>query len=133
MTFENKEGQKQTLKRQMIQFNSSGNRAVIGTDYEHSIVEGRGKGQRKGNLLLIADTRGKMMISYLSEVFEKVYVSNIYEDADLIQNLDEILEKYNIEYIVWAQGVAETGNMSHMMALNPLLKEGGMSDVRTDP
>ena len=133
LTFENKEGQKQTLKRQMIQFNSSGNRAVIGTDYEHSIVEGRGKGQRKGNLLLIADTRGKMMISYLSEVFEKVYVSNIYEDADLIQNLDEILEKYNIEYIVWAQDVAETGNMSHMMALNPLLKEGGMSDVGTDP
>ena len=42
LTFENKEGQKQTLKRQMIQFNSSGNRAVIGTDYEHSIVEGRG-------------------------------------------------------------------------------------------
>ena len=79
------------------------------------------------------DGRGKMMISYLSEVFEKVYVSNIYEDADLIQNLDEILEKYNIEYIVWAQDVAETGNMSHMMALNPLLKEGGMSDVRTDP
>ena len=32
-----------------------------------------------------------------------------------------------------AQDVAETGNMSHMMALNPLLKEGGMSDVRTDP
>ena len=72
------------------------------------------------------------MISYLSEVFEKVYVSNIYEDADLIQNLDEILEKYNIEYVIWAQDVAETGNMSHMMALNPLLKEGGMSDVRTD-
>lgn len=133
LTLENKEGQLKTLKRQMIQFNSSGNRAVIGTDYEHSIVEGRGKGQRKGNLLLIADARGKMMISYLSEVFEKVYVSNIYEDTNLIQNLDEILEKYNIEYIVWAQDVTETGNISYMRALNPLLKEGGMSDVGTDP
>ena len=133
LTFENKEGRLKTLKRQMIQFNSSGSHAVIGSGYEHSIVEGRGKGQRKGNLLLIADARGKMMISYLSEIFEKVYVSNIYEDADLIQNLDEILEKYNIEYIVWAQDVAETGNMSHMRALNPLLKEGGMSDVGTDP
>ena len=89
LTFENKEGQLQTLKRQTIQFNGSGNYAVIGSDYEHSIVEGSGKGQRKGNLLLIADTKGKMMISYLSEIFEKVYVSNIYEDADLIQNLDE--------------------------------------------
>ena len=133
LTFENKEGQLQTLKRQMIQFNSSGSNAVIGSDYEHSVVEGRGKGQRKGNLLLIADTRGKMMISYLSEIFEKVYVSNIYEDADLIQNLDEILEKYNIEYVIWAQDVAETGNRSYMKALNPLLKEGGVSDVGTDP
>ena len=133
LTLENKEGQLKTLKRQMIQFNSSGSHAVIGPDYEHSRVEGRGKGQRKGNLLLIADARGKMMISYLSEVFEKVYVSNIYEDTDLIQNLDEILEKYNIEYIVWAQDVTETGNISYMRALNPLLKEGGMSDVGTDP
>ena len=128
LTFENKEGQLQILKRQMIQFNSSGSNAVIGSDYEHSVVEGRGK----GNLLLIADTRGKMMISYLSEIFEKVYVSNIYEDADLIQNLDEILEKYNIEYVIWAQDVAETGNRSYMKALNPLLKEGGVSDVGTD-
>lgn len=132
LIFENKEGQLQTLKRQMIQFNSSGSNAVIGSDYEHSIVEGRGKGQRKGNLLLIADARGKMMISYLSETFEKVYVSNIYEDVDLIQNLDEILEKYNIEYVIWAQDVAETGNRSYMKALNPLLKEGGVSDVGTD-
>ena len=125
LTFENKEGQLQTLKRQTIQFNGSGNYAVIGSSYKHSIVEGRGKGQRKGNLLLIADTRGKMMISYLSEIFEKVYVSNMYEDADLIQNLDEILEKYDIEYIIWAKDVAETGNRSYMNALNPLLKEGG--------
>ena len=133
LTLVNKEGQLQTLKRQMIQFNSSGSQAVIGSDYEHSIVEGRGKGQPKGNLLLIADTRGKMMISYLSEIFEKVYVSNIYEDADLIQNLDEILEQYNIEYVIWAQDVAETGNRTYMKALNPLLEEGVMSDVGIDP
>ena len=116
----------------MIQVNSSGSYAVNGSVYEHSIVEGSGKGQIKGNRLLIADKRGKMMISYLSEIFEKVYVSNIYEDADLIQNLDEILEKYDIEYIIWAQDVAETGNRSYMNALNPLLKEGEMSDVGTD-
>lgn len=97
LTFKNKQNQIQTVKRNMIQFNNSGTNAVIATSYMHSVVEGRGKGKRKGNLLLIADTRGKMMISYLSEIFEKVYVSNIYGDADLIQNLDEILEKYNIE------------------------------------
>lgn len=133
LTFKNKQNQLQTVKRNMIQFNNSGTNAVIATSYMHSVVEGRGKGKKKGNLLLIADTRGKMMISYLSEIFEKVYVSNIYGDADLIQNLDEILEKYNIEYVIWAQDVAETGNRSYMKALNPLLKEGGVSDVGTDP
>lgn len=133
LTFENKEGQLKTLKRQMIQFNSSGSNAVIGSNYKHSVVEGRGKGQRKGNLLLIADTRGKMMIPYLSEIFEKVYVSNIYEDADLIQNMDEIMEKYNIEYVIWAQDVNEIGNRSYMKALNPLLEGGGISDVGIDP
>mgnify|MGYP004574209805 FL=1 len=132
LTLKNNEGQPQTVKRQTIQFNSSGNDAVIGSDFVHSIVEGRGKGQGKGNLLLIADARGKMMISYLSEIYDKVYVSNIYKDADLIQNLDEILKKYNIEYIIWAQDVAETGNRAYMKALNPLLKEGGVSDVGTD-
>ena len=125
LTLKNNEGQPQTVKRQTIQFNSSGNDAVIGSDFVHSIVEGRGKGQGKGNLLLIADARGKMMISYLSEIFDKVYVSNIYKDADLIQNLDEILDEYDIEYIIWAQDVAETGNRSYMKALNPLLKKGG--------
>ena len=133
LTFKNKQNQIQTVKRNMIQFNNSGTNAVIATSYMHSVVEGRGKGKKKGNLLLIADTRGKMMISYLSEIFEKVYVSNIYGDADLIQNLDEILEKYNIEYVIWTQDVAETGNRSYMKALNPLLKEGGVSDVGTDP
>lgn len=133
LTFKNKQNQIQTVKRNMIQFNNSGTNAVIATSYMHSVVEGRGKGKRKGNLLLIADTRGKMMISYLSEIFEKVYVSNIYGDADLIQNMDEILEKYNIEYVIWAQDVPETGNRSYMKALNPLLKEGGVSDVGTDP
>lgn len=133
LTLKNNQGQIQTVKRNMIQFINSGTNAIIATNYIHSVVEGRGKGQKEGNLLLIADTRGKMMISYLSEVFEKVYVSNIYEDADLIQNLDEVLEKYNIEYVIWAQDVAETGNRSYMKALNPLLKEGGVSDVGTDP
>ena len=56
----------------------------------------------------------------------------MYEDADLIQNLDEILEKYDIESVIWAQDVAETGNSSYMNALNPLLKEGGVSDVGID-
>ena len=38
---------------------------------------------------------------------------------------DDVKNFYDIEYIIWAQDVAETGNRSYMKALNPLLKEGG--------
>lgn len=123
VTFENRKGKLQTMKRTMIQLNSSGEDAVIASDYYHSVVEGRGE----ENLLLITDTRGKMMISYLSELFHKVYVSNIYEDADFVENLEKIIDEYDIKYIIWAQDVAEMGKASYMRALNPLLKEGGKS------
>ena len=121
VTFENRKGKLQTMKRTMIQLNSSGGNAVIASEYKHSVVEGRGE----ENLLLITDTRGKMMISYLSELFHKVYVSNIYEDVDFVQNLEKIIDEYDIKYIIWAQDVAEMGKASYMRALNPLSEEGG--------
>ena len=102
--------------------------AVIASNYLHSVVEGRGKGNREGNLLLITDSKGKMMISVLSEVFDQVYVSNIDEDADFAGNLEKTIQEHDIEAILWAQNAAEIGRPSYMRALNPLLKEGGDSN-----
>ena len=62
------------------------------------------------------------------------YQAKTLNNPDVQSNLGIIqVEKYNIEYVIWAQDVAETGNRSYMKALNPLLKEGGVSDVGTDP
>ena len=128
LTLESRSGEIRTVKRPAIQFNSSGSNAVIASDYEHSVVEGRGKENREGNLLLIADPRGKMMISVLSEVFDQVYVSNIYEDSDFAQNLEKTIQEHDIEVILWAQDSVEMGRSSYMKALNPLLQEGGDSN-----
>ena len=128
LTLESRSGGIRTLKRPAIQFNSSGSNAVIASDYEHSVVEGRGKEKREGNLLLIADPRGKMMISVLSEVFDQVYVSNIYEDSDFAGNLEKTIQEHDIEVILWAQDSVEMGRSSYMKALNPLLQEGGDSN-----
>lgn len=128
LTLESRSGGIRTLKRPAIQFNSSGSNAVIASDYEHSVVEGRGKENREGNLLLIADPRGKMMISVLSEVFDQVYVSNIYEDSDFAGNLEKTIQEHDIEVILWAQDSVEMGRSSYMKALNPLLQEGGDSN-----
>ena len=128
LTLESRSGEIRTVKRPAIQFNSSGSNAVIASDYEHSVVEGRGKENREGNLLLIADPRGKMMISVLSEVFDQVYVSNIYEDSDFAGNLEKTIQEHDIEVILWAQDSVEMGRSSYMKALNPLLQEGGDSN-----
>ena len=69
-----------------------------------------------------------MMISVLSEVFDQVYVSNIYEDTDFAQNLEKTIREHDIEVILWAQDAVEMGSSSYMKALNPLLKEGGNPD-----
>ena len=71
------------------------------------------------------------MISYLFRGFEKVYVSNIYEDADLIQNLDEMLEKYISNILYGHRMLLKQEICPICITVNPLLKEGGMSDVRT--
>lgn len=128
LTLESRSGEVRTVKRPAIQFNSSGSNAVIASDYEHSVVEGRGKENREGNLLLIADPRGKMMISVLSEMFDQVYVSNIYEDSDFAGNLEKTIQEHDIEVILWAQDSVEMGRSSYMKALNPLLQEGGDSN-----
>lgn len=128
LTLESRSGGIRTIKRPTIQFNSNGSNAVIASDYEHSVVEGRDKGNREGNLLLIADPRGKMMISVLSEVFDQVYVSNIYEDSDFAGDLEKTIQEHDIEVILWAQDAAEMGRSSYMKALNPLLQEGGKPD-----
>lgn len=116
VTFENRNGETQTIKKTTIQFTGSGCTAVIAEDFEHSIVEGRGE----ENLLLITDDKGKMMISYLSERFGKVYVSNVYEDNDFARNLEAIIDTYDIKYVIWAQSASEMGSSSYMRALNAL-------------
>lgn len=128
LTLESGSGGIRTLKRPTIQFIRNGVNAVIASNYLHSVVEGRGKGNREGNLLLITDSKGKMMISVLSEVFDQVYVSNIDEDADFAGNLEKTIQEHDIEVILWAQDAAEMGRSSYMRALNPLLKEGGDSN-----
>ena len=61
----------------------------------------------------------------MAKLVSKTYGDALFELALEENHLDEILDEYDIEYIIWAQDVAETGNRSYMKALNPLLKKGG--------
>lgn len=116
MTYEDENDEIKTIKKSTIQFNSAGSAAVIGNSYMHSVVDGCGE----GSLLLINDQRGKFLISYLAEMYEKIYVVNIYEDKNFAKNMDKIVSKYDIKQVIWAQNVSEMGDPSYMRALNAL-------------
>lgn len=116
MTYEDENDEIKTVKRATIQFNSAGSSAVVGNSYMHSVVEGCGE----GSLLLINDQRGKFLISYLAEIYEKIYVVNIYNDKYFAENVDKIISKYDIKQVIWAQNVSEMGDPSYMRALNSL-------------
>lgn len=120
LTYEDDDDKLKTTKRPTILLNDGGPGSVVGDNYEYSVVEGSGE----DNILLIADMSGKMMIPYLSETFGKVYVSNILKDDSLLDNLDTIVDNYDIKHIVYVQSVAQMGNSSYMKALNSLVKKG---------
>ncbi|MGM9566575.1 MAG: DHHW family protein [Clostridia bacterium] len=117
LTFQNSENQRETIKRNTIQMNGDGPSSVIGGSYYHSIVEGNGE----GSLILLGDTTGKLLISYLSEIYEKIYVVNITRDDEFIQNLDAVCSEYGVHQVLWVQRGDKMGDRSYMNALNPFL------------
>lgn len=121
LTFLNSENQRETIKRNTIQMKANGPTAVIGGSYFHSIVEGNGE----GSLILLTDSTGKLMISYLSEIYEKIYVVNITREDELIQDLNAVCSQYGVHQILWVQRGDMLGDRSYMMALIPFLNERG--------
>ena len=121
LTFANSTGEMETIARSTIQMNSSGPTAVIGSYYIHSIVEGNGE----GSLILITDSSGQLLISYLTDLYEKIYVVNVLMDQQFMQELNAICSSLNVHQVLWAQQGFRMGNRSYMKALNPFMQKGG--------
>lgn len=120
---ENDDGVLEKIKRHTIRMGGSGLETVIGNHYLHSVVSGSGK----DGILLIADSKGKLLAPYLAELYETVYVVNIYRDVDFVDEMEEILRKYGISQIIWAQNATEMGNSSYTNALNQFMMTGEVS------
>lgn len=121
LTFENSTGEMETIACSTIQMNSIGPSAVIGSNYCHSIVEGKGE----GSLILIADSSGQMLISYLTDLYGKIYVVNGHTDGNFMQDLNTICSSLDVHQVLWAQRGFRVGNRSYMKALNPFMRKGG--------
>ena len=121
LTFVNSAGEMETVARSTIQMNSIGPTAVIGSYYMHSIVEGNGD----GSLILIADAAGQMLISYLTDIYEKIYVVNALMDPQFMQEINTICSSLDVHQVLWAQRGFGVGNRSYMLALIPFMRKGG--------
>ena len=121
LTLVNSTGEMETIACSTIQMNSIGPSAVIGSNYCHSIVEGKGE----GSLILIADSSGQMLISYLTDLYGKIYIVNAHRDRDFMQDLNTICSSLDVHQVLWAQRGFRVGNRSYMKALNPFMRKGG--------
>ena len=87
---------------------------VGGGKWTRAIVEGNGQA---GGLLMLVDDSGKLMVPYLDEDYEKVYVVNISWCEEIKEKLPGFIEKYGIRDIVWAQSAERIGNEGYSRAL----------------
>lgn len=124
LTFRNAQGELKTMKRGTILMNSNGPSSVVGGSYYHSVVSGNGK----GSIILIADSLGKLLVSYLSQLYETVYVVKADEDALFAEEVNKVVSEYGVHEVLWAQRASEIGDASYMKAWNTLLRKEGMAN-----
>lgn len=98
---------------------------VGGTSFEWAVVEGDKKSEEKkdASLLLISDNNGQILAPYFANYYKSVVVVNINKYNNLANNLDSLIEKYQITDIVLAQRANNMGNSSVSRAINSLIAE----------
>lgn len=117
-------GKKVSYKKPLITNSDTNLGAFIDGGYTRAIVEGESydKESPDEKILLICDGRGKLLAPYLKDYYDGVYVVNIREDYEFIDDIQEIVEEHNISEMVIAQTVIEMGAKGYYRALSKVLE-----------
>lgn len=109
-----------TLKRPFIATSENGTNTFGGALWERAVTEGDGLDATKGShsVLLICDYRGRMVVPFLANYYDQVYMVDVTWYGDLTNTLDSILTEYNIEDVIVVQGAEALGDDSFSNALN---------------
>ncbi|MBQ4523913.1 MAG: hypothetical protein IJA10_13325 [Lachnospiraceae bacterium] len=118
-------GKKISYKKPIVTSSSRNLGAFIDSTYFRAIVEGKTKDTKKEGqyLLLLCDSVGRLLVPYLKDYYEGVYVVNINVDDEFYYDLNEIVEEYQISDVVFAQNAMEMGDSGYSKALNDFCKE----------
>ena len=119
------DGTEVTYKKPLITPSSANLASYINGSFNRAIVEGGSKESVSGgkHLLVICDSAGKVVVPFLKDYYDGIYVVNVREDYTLYDDLNEIVAKYNISDVVYAQNSLELGVKGYYRALSAFCEE----------
>lgn len=122
---ENSSGEKLSYKKPIVTSSARNLGAFIDSIYSRAIVEGTPQDAEKEGkyLLIICDNAGQLLVPYLKDYYDGVYVINIRKEDKLYEDLNEIVETYHISEVVFAQSAMEMGSRGYSKAVNPFCEE----------
>lgn len=107
-------------KRPAISPASKGLSTFTGNNYSWVVVKGDKKSEKTEDktLLLVCDSRGKLLAPFMASYYENVYVVDVSSYGNFSNRITEILQEYNITDFVLVQNSLYMGNPSYSRAMN---------------
>ena len=99
--------------------------AFIGSKCLRAIVEGepRDANNEGKYLLVVCDSAGRLLVPYLKDYYDGVYVVNIKLDGEFYLDFNQIVEEYHISDVLYVQNTMEMGVSGYSKALNDFCEE----------
>lgn len=100
-----------SFKKPLITISARNDGTFIDAAYVRAIVDGKAQhDNHKGKyLLVICDEKGKLIVPYLKDYYDGVYVINVKEDGNLADDIHDILQTYHITEAVYVQNACDMG------------------------
>lgn len=107
-------------KKPVITCSARNTGSFITSNYTRAIVEGETteKSHKDKYVLVIGDETGKLLVPYLKDYYDGVYLVNVRQDRNFYTDIDEIVNQYQITEVVFAQRAVEMGKLGYDLALN---------------
>lgn len=107
-------------KKPLITSSVADTGSFIAPVFTRAIVEGDTDNEKTKDsyILVVCDECGKMLVPYLKDYYDGVYVINIKEDDDFFTDIKQIVDAYHITEVVFSQNALKMGASGYYRALS---------------
>jgi len=95
-----------------------------------AIVEGESIQEKNKDkyLLVICDEAGKVIVPFLKDYYDGIYVVNIALDDNFYEDINNIVKEYNISEVLYIQKSMRIGDSGYSKALNDFRREDSSNE-----